>query len=195
LCENGSRSEPTITNATTLPDGKWHVMYRFMACTYTTSYSECVEYSHQLKLLLQISYIWTIHILSARSHTSTQTLCHMFTCGWTLAVLSCGVCCISWHTLLFIRLIYNLHLCFQHEYEGRILSLHISSKCHVVYLNKAVTVNYTTRIIVIIFSCICSKRGQKFVSIYKSATQEPVGIFNDFWYLCCYTEESWYITL
>jgi hypothetical protein len=55
--ENGSRSEAAITNVKTLPDGKWHVMYRFMTCTCTTSYSELIEYSHQLKLLLQILYI------------------------------------------------------------------------------------------------------------------------------------------
>jgi len=51
-----NESEAEIKNVTTLPDGKWHVMCRFMACAYTTSYSECIQYSHQLKLLLQISY-------------------------------------------------------------------------------------------------------------------------------------------
>jgi hypothetical protein len=50
----------------------------------------------------------------------------------------------------------------------------------VVYLNKAITVNYKTRIIVIIFSGVCNKRVQKFGSIYQSGTQEPVGIFNEF---------------
>jgi hypothetical protein len=49
-----------------------------------------------------------------------------------------------------------------------------------VYLNKAMPVNSTTGIIVNIFSCICSKRMQKFVPIYQSATQEPVTIFNEF---------------
>jgi hypothetical protein len=50
----------------------------------------------------------------------------------------------------------------------------------VVYLNKAITVNYKTRIIVIIFSGICNKRVQKFGPIYQCATQEPMGIFNEF---------------
>jgi hypothetical protein len=54
---NCSESEVAITNVTTLPDSKWHVTCRFMACAYTTSYSECIQYSHQLELLLQISYI------------------------------------------------------------------------------------------------------------------------------------------
>jgi len=57
LNENCNVSEAAITNATTRSDGKWHVMCRFMTCAYTTSYSECIQYSHQLKLLLQISYI------------------------------------------------------------------------------------------------------------------------------------------
>jgi len=34
LYENGSESEAAFINATTLPVGKWHVMYRFMACAY-----------------------------------------------------------------------------------------------------------------------------------------------------------------
>lgn len=34
LYVNGSESEAAFINATTLPDGKWHVMYRFMACAY-----------------------------------------------------------------------------------------------------------------------------------------------------------------
>ena len=54
---NCSESEPAIANVTTLPDGKWHVMCSFMSCSYTTSYSDCIQHSHQLKLLLQISYI------------------------------------------------------------------------------------------------------------------------------------------
>jgi len=49
-----------------------------------------------------------------------------------------------------------------------------------VYLNKAGTVNYKTRIIVIIFSGVCNSRAQKVGPIYQSATREPVGIFNEF---------------
>jgi hypothetical protein len=55
LYVNCSESEAAITNVTTLPDGKWHVTCRFMACAYTISYSACIQYSHQLNLLLQIS--------------------------------------------------------------------------------------------------------------------------------------------
>jgi hypothetical protein len=73
-----------------------------------------------------------------------------------------------------------MHLCFQHENEGKILSIHINSKCCVVYLKKTIIVNYKTRIIVIIFSGVCNKIVQKFGPIYQSATQEPVGIFNEF---------------
>ena len=55
--ESCNVSEAAIGNATTLSDGKWHVMCRFMTCAYTTSYSECIQYSHQLKFSLQISHI------------------------------------------------------------------------------------------------------------------------------------------
>ena len=55
--ESYNISEAAITNATTLPDGKWAVTCRLMTCAYTTSYSECIQYSHQLKFLLQISHI------------------------------------------------------------------------------------------------------------------------------------------
>ena len=79
LCVDSGESETETANVTTLADGKWHVMCRF--CTYTTFYSECIQYSHQLKFLLQISYILIIPMSSARSHTSTLTLCHMLTCG------------------------------------------------------------------------------------------------------------------
>jgi hypothetical protein len=54
---NCSEVEAAVTKVATLPDGKWHVMCRYMACAYITSYSECIQYSHQLKLLLKISYI------------------------------------------------------------------------------------------------------------------------------------------
>jgi len=47
---------------------------------------------------------------------------------------------------------------------------------------------YKTRIIVVIFSDVCNKRVQKFGPIDQSATQEPVGIFNKFCYLGCFTE-------
>ena len=57
LCVNKDVSELGITYVTTLPVGKWQVMCRFMACMYTTSSSEGIEYSHQLKILLQISCI------------------------------------------------------------------------------------------------------------------------------------------
>ena len=49
-----------------------------------------------------------------------------------------------------------------------------------VYLNKTITVNYKSTIIVIFFSGVCNKRVQKFGSIHQSETQEPVGIFNEF---------------
>jgi hypothetical protein len=42
------------------------------------------------------------------------------------------------------------------------------------------TVNYKTRIIVIIFSGVCNRRVQKFGPIFQFATQELVGIFNEF---------------
>jgi hypothetical protein len=79
LCVESNKTETEIANVTTLADGKWHVMCRF--CTYTTFYSECIQYSHQQKFLLQKSYILTIPMSTARSHTSTLTLCHMMTCG------------------------------------------------------------------------------------------------------------------
>jgi len=50
----------------------------------------------------------------------------------------------------------------------------------VVYLNKTITVNYKSTIIVIIFSGVCNKRVQKFRPIHQSETQEHVGIFNEF---------------
>jgi hypothetical protein len=50
----------------------------------------------------------------------------------------------------------------------------------VVYLNKPITVNYKTRNIVLIFSGVYNKRVQKFGPINQSATQEPVGILNEF---------------
>jgi hypothetical protein len=49
--------EPAFINVTRRTDGKWHVICRFMTCACTTSYSECIQYSHQLKLLFQISYV------------------------------------------------------------------------------------------------------------------------------------------
>jgi hypothetical protein len=41
VCEDSNSSDTASINVTvtTLTDGKWHVMYRFMACTYTNSYS------------------------------------------------------------------------------------------------------------------------------------------------------------